>query len=69
MTGDCFDCLDPFKKKELLEKAQVHAERAQVARRNVMSARSKEKMDIFKSIEEKESGIANDLMRQAGVGN
>jgi hypothetical protein len=45
----------------------IHAERAQVARRNFMSAKSQNKMDIFKSIEEKESEKAESLMKEAGI--
>ena len=59
--------LTEYERNDLLEQAMIHAERAQVARRNFMSAKSQNKMDIFKSIEEKESEKAESLMKEAGI--
>ena len=59
--------LNQYQKKDLLERAQIHAERAQVARRNFLSAKTQNKMRIFKSIEEKESLKAQELMKEAGI--
>lgn len=53
--------------KDLLEQAKIHAEKAQVARRNFLSAKSVNKMNIFKKIEEDESRKAQELMKEAGI--
>ena len=59
--------LNQYEKKDLLERAQVHAERAQVARQNFMSAKSMNKMNLWKSIEKEESDKAEQLMKEAGI--
>jgi hypothetical protein len=59
--------LTEYERNDLLEQAMIHAERAQVARRNFMSAKSQNKMDIFKSIEKKESEKTESLMKEAGI--
>jgi hypothetical protein len=59
--------LNQYQKNDLLERAMAHAERAQVARRNFLSAKSQNKMKIFKGIEERETQMAEQLMAQAGI--
>jgi hypothetical protein len=59
--------LTEYERNDLLEQAMIHAENAQVARRNVISAKSQSKKDLFKSIAKKEGEIVESLMKEAGI--